>query len=105
VDPATGLPVISLYGESTRPSPESLVDLDAMVFDIPDVGARFYTYIWTLSHVMEVCAEARKPLYVLDRPNPIGGNLDDAEGPLLDEANLSSFVGRWNIPIRYCLTI
>ena len=105
VDPMTGLPVVSLYGKSLRPTRESLADLDAIVYDIPDVGARFYTYIWTLSHVMEAAAEAGKPLYVLDRPNPIGGELEAAEGPMLDEANCSSFVGRWDIPIRYSLTI
>jgi len=105
IDPATLLPVVSLYGQHVRPTPEALADLDAILFDIPDVGTRFYTYIWTLSHVIEACAEAHKPLYVLDRPNPLGGDLDAGEGPILDEANLSSFVGRWNIPIRYSLTI
>ena len=105
LDPLTKLPVVSLYGKSMRPTAESLADLDAIVYDIPDVGARFYTYIWTLSHVMEAAAQARKPLYVLDRPNPIGGDLAAAEGPMLDEERLSSFVGRWNIPIRYSLTI
>ena len=104
-DNATRLPVVSLYGDSLRPSREQLADIDVMLYDIPDVGARFYTYIWTLSHVMEACAQASMPLYVLDRPNPIGGDLDAVEGPMLDEANLSSFVGRWNIPIRYSLTI
>jgi uncharacterized protein YbbC (DUF1343 family) len=105
LDPVTKLPAVSLYGTSMRPTRGSLQDLDAVVYDIPDVGARFYTYIWTLSHVMEAAAEAGKPLYVLDRPNPIGGDLSMAEGPILDEENLSSFVGRWNIPIRYALTI
>jgi uncharacterized protein YbbC (DUF1343 family) len=105
IDPLTGLPVVSLYGSSMRPTQESLQELDAVIYDIPDVGARFYTYIWTLSHVMEAAAEAGKPVYVLDRPNPIGGELSAAEGPMLDEENLSSFVGRWNIPIRYSLTI
>ncbi len=104
-DNPTGLPVVSLYGDSVRPSREQLADIDVMLYDIPDVGARFYTYIWTLSHVMEACAESSKPLYVLDRPNPIGGELDAVEGPMLDETNFSSFVGRWNIPIRYALTI
>jgi uncharacterized protein YbbC (DUF1343 family) len=105
IDPATQLPVVSLYGQKLRPPPVSLADLDAVLYDIPDVGARFYTYIWTLSHVMEACAEAGKPLYVLDRPNPIGADLSMSEGSLLDEQNLSSFVGRWDIPIRYSLTI
>ena len=105
IDHATGLSVVSLYGERVRPSREALEDIHVALYDIPDVGARFYTYIWTLSHVMEACAEFGKPLYVLDRPNPIGGDLDAVEGPMLDERNLSSFVGRWNIPIRYSLAI
>ncbi len=104
-DPATGLPVASLYGDTIRPTPEMLADIDILLYDIPDVGSRFYTYIWTLSHVLEACAENQKSLYVLDRPNPLGGDLSAIEGPMLDEKNLSSFVGRWNIPIRYSLTI
>lgn len=105
LDPITRLPVISLYGQRVRPTRDAIEDLDAILYDIPDVGARFYTYIWTLSHVMEAAAEQGKPVWVLDRPNPIGGDLDAVEGPILDDANLSSFVGRWNIPIRYALTI
>jgi uncharacterized protein YbbC (DUF1343 family) len=105
IDAETGLPVVSLYGQHLRPTPQSLADLDAILFDIPDVGARFYTYIWSLSHVMEAAADAGVTVYVLDRPNPLGGDLNAVEGPLLDERNLSSFVGRWNIPIRYSLTI
>jgi uncharacterized protein YbbC (DUF1343 family) len=104
-DPLTNLPVVSLYGQSTRPPRDKIKDLDILLFDIPDVGARFYTYIWTLSHLLEACAEARKPLWVLDRPNPLGLNLDMAEGPMLDETFVQSFVGRWNMPIRYSLSI
>lgn len=104
IDSLTGLPVYSLYGDSLRPAPEQLAGLDLLLFDIPDVGARFYTYIWTLSYVMEACAEASLPLWVLDRPNPLSGDLAYAEGPMLDEANISTFVGRWNIPIRHSLT-
>lgn len=104
-DPVTGLPVVSLYGDRVRPTPEQLADLDVLVFDIPDCGARFYTYIWTLSHLLEACAEAGKPLIVLDRPNPIGGRLDDAEGPMLDERFVSTFVGRWSMPVRHALTL
>ena len=104
-DTQTGLPVISLYGRHVRPTRDSMDDLDAILYDIPDVGARFYTYIWTLSHLMEAAAETGKPIYVLDRPNPIGGDLDAVEGPMLDEKSLSSFVGRWEMPIRYSLTI
>jgi uncharacterized protein YbbC (DUF1343 family) len=103
-DPLTGAPVYSLYGDRFRPAAEQLAGLDLLLFDIPDVGARFYTYAWTLSHVMEACAEVGLPLWVLDRPNPIGGNLRDTEGPMLDPA-ISTFVGRWNIPIRHSLTL
>ncbi|MBE0540249.1 MAG: DUF1343 domain-containing protein [Verrucomicrobia bacterium] len=104
-DPLTGLPVISLYGERMKPSRASLADLDAVLFDIPDIGARFYTYIWTLWHVLEACAEFRVPLLVLDRPNPLGGELAAAEGPLLDTEKFSSFLGRAKIPIRHSLTV
>src|SRR5688572_3114261 len=105
LDPLTRLSVVSLYGDTHRPAREQLDDLDVVLFDIPDVGARFYTYIWTLSHVLEACADAGKPLVVLDRPNPIGGDLDACEGPMLDEARFSTFVGRWNTPIRHGLTV
>jgi uncharacterized protein YbbC (DUF1343 family) len=103
-DPLTGLPVLSLYGETYRPTPAMLADLDLLLFDIADIGARFYTYIWTLSYVMEGCAAVGLPLWVLDRPNPAGGDLALVEGPILDEARLSSFVGRWAMPIRHSLT-
>ena len=115
LDRLTGLPVYSLYrvapemvqavGATYRPTPAMLTDLDLLLFDIPDIGARFYTYIWTLSHVMEACAEAGLPLWVLDRPNPLGGELTQAEGPSLDEAHISTFVGRWAMPIRHSLTV
>ncbi len=104
IDPVTGLPVISLYGEKLKPSENDLTGLDIIVFDIPDVGARFYTYLWSLTCIMEACAESRKPLIILDRPNPLSGNLLLAEGPMLDEKNCSSFIGRWGIPIRHCCT-
>lgn len=104
IDPVTGLPVTSLYGMTQRPTAEMFADLDAVLFDIPDIGSRFYTYIWTLSHVLEVCAETKTPLYVLDRPNPLSGDLSAVEGPVLDEAFVSTFVGRWAMPIRHSLT-
>jgi len=104
-DPLTGLPVVSLYGATLRPPRETLADLDAVVFDLPDIGARFYTYIWTLSHVLEACAEAGVRLVVLDRPNPLGGDLAAAEGPLLDVQRCGSFLGRAAIPIRHALTV
>lgn len=104
MDSVTGLPVISLYGNSMKPSKEELSDIDAILFDIPDAGCRFYTYLWTLTYVMESCAASNKQLFILDRPNPIGGNLSFVEGPMLDEVRCSSFIGRWSIPIRHSCT-
>jgi uncharacterized protein YbbC (DUF1343 family) len=104
-DIVTGLPVISLYSEKLSPSEEELLDLDLVLFDIPDVGCRFYTYLWTMTYVMEACAKYGKPFMVLDRPNPIGAALENAEGPMLDELNCSSFIGRWNIPLKHCCTL
>jgi uncharacterized protein YbbC (DUF1343 family) len=105
VDPATGLPVISLYGERLKPSEQDLSDIDAVLFDVPDAGCRFYTYLWTMTYVMEACTQFHKTLFILDRPNPTGGNLDLTEGPILDEKNCSSFIGRWPIPIRHTCTL
>ncbi|MCB0064645.1 MAG: DUF1343 domain-containing protein [Caldilineaceae bacterium] len=104
VDQLTGVPVYGLYGSGFGPSQERLAELDLLLFDIADIGARFYTYIWTLSYVLEACAAAQLPLWVLDRPNPLGGDLSKAEGPMLDEAHISTFIGRWAIPIRHSLT-
>lgn len=104
-DRETGLPIMSLYGDRFDPPVELLRDLDYLLVDLPDVGARFYTYIWTLSHVLEACAKTQTRVIVLDRPNPIGGNLEHAEGPLLDEGECASFIGRWSIPVRHSLTI
>ncbi|HEY0083479.1 MAG TPA: exo-beta-N-acetylmuramidase NamZ domain-containing protein, partial [Pyrinomonadaceae bacterium] len=101
-DERTGLPVYSLYGETRRPKPEQLRELDALVFDLQDVGTRFYTYISTLGHVLEEAARARLPVYVLDRPNPIRGN--EMEGPLADADKLSS-TGYHTIPVRHGMTI
>lgn len=100
-DPATGIPVYSLYGAHRKPAPESLQGLDVMVFDIQDVGVRFYTYISTMHYVMEACATAGIPVIVLDRPNPNGYFVD---GPVLDTA-FRSFVGMHPIPIAHGLTI
>lgn len=103
-DALDGVPVRSLYGTGVRPEPRDLTGLDALLVDLPDVGARFYTYIWTISHVLEACADAGVDVVILDRPNPLGGDLDLAEGPMLDE-RCQSFVGRWPIPVRHSLTI
>lgn len=101
-DEATGLPIYSLYGETRRAKPEQLQGLDALVFDIQDIGCRFYTYISTLGLLLEEAAKARLPVYVLDRPNPIGGN--DVEGPIADTDKLS-FTAYHTIPVRHGLTI
>jgi uncharacterized protein YbbC (DUF1343 family)/CubicO group peptidase (beta-lactamase class C family) len=101
-DEATGLPIYSLYGETRRPKQEQLADLDALVFDIQDIGARFYTYISTLGNVMEEAAKAKKPVFVLDRPNPIGGVA--VEGPLADPDKLS-FIAHHRLPVRHGMTI
>lgn len=101
-DPKTGLPIISLYGKNKKPTPEQLKDVDCVLFDLQDVGCRFYTYISTLHYVMEACAEAGIPLVVLDRPNPNGHYVD---GPVLDTAKYRSFVGMHPVPVVYGMTI
>jgi uncharacterized protein YbbC (DUF1343 family) len=104
MDLLTGLPVISLYSNKLAPSEEDLSDIDLVLFDIPDVGSRFYTYLWTLTYVMEACALYQKKLIILDRPNPVSGNMKLAEGPIL-EASQASFIGRWAIPVRHSATL
>jgi uncharacterized protein YbbC (DUF1343 family)/CubicO group peptidase (beta-lactamase class C family) len=101
-DEKTGLPVFSLYGETRRPKPEHLKDLDALVFDIQDIGTRFYTYISTMGYAMEEAAKAKLPLYVLDRPNPITG--EGVEGPVADADKLS-FISYHAIPVRHGMTV
>jgi uncharacterized protein YbbC (DUF1343 family) len=100
-DPVTGIPVASLYGTHKKPEPEELAGIHLMIFDLQDVGVRFYTYISTLHYVMEACAENGIPLIILDRPNPNGGYVD---GPVLRPA-FRSFVGMDPIPVVYGLTI
>ncbi len=101
-DPKYGLPVHSLYGRTRKPTPQMLEGIDVLVFDIQDVGVRFYTYISTMSLAMEAAAECGKRFVVLDRPNPIGGT--KVEGPIL-EPSLASFVGMHAIPVRHGLTV
>ena len=101
VDQVTGLPVISLYGKHRKPTPEDLKGLDLVLFDLQDVGVRFYTYISTLTLVMEACSEAGIPVIILDRPNPNGFYID---GPVLEEG-LESFVGMHPVPVVYGMTI
>lgn len=100
-DIKTGLPIISLYGNSKKPTKEQLSGIDVLLFDLQDVGARFYTYISSLHYVMEACAEYNIPLIILDRPNPNGNMID---GPIL-EKQYSSFVGMHEIPVLHGMTI
>jgi len=100
-DAKTGLPIVSLYGKNKKPSKEQLENIDVVVFDIQDVGARFYTYISTMHYVMEACAENDKKVLVLDRPNPNGHYVD---GPVLD-VKFQSFVGMHPIPIVHGMTV
>lgn len=102
LDPETGVRVHSCYGASHHLPAESLPEFDVFVFDMQDVGARFYTYLYSLSLAMEDCARAHKAVVVLDRPNPLGGEL--VQGSLLDE-RVRSFVGEFAMPTRYALTI
>jgi len=101
-DPRTGIPVYSLYGSTRKPTPEMLEGIDMLLFDMQDVGSRFYTFLYTLSYAMEAAKETGLEIIVLDRPNPI--NAVDAEGKVLD-LKCASFVGRYPIPIRYGMTI
>jgi uncharacterized protein YbbC (DUF1343 family) len=98
----TGLPVYSLYGEVLSPTQRMLAGLDALIFDIQDAGARFYTYIATMGYAMEACAKKGIPFYVLDRPNPINASL--VQGPILD-SNLKSFTGYFSLPVRHGMTV
>ncbi len=98
----TGLPIRSLYGATRKPSKEQLADIDTLVFDIQDIGTRFYTYISTMGLAMEAAAETKKRFVVLDRPNPLGGMR--VSGPMLDD-ELQSFVGFHSLPIRHGMTV
>jgi len=101
-DAATGLPIYSLYGETLRPTDAMLKGIDALVFDVQDAGVRFYTYTTTMAYCMEEAAKRNIAFYVLDRPNPIGGDI--VEGPMLD-ADKTSFTAYFPVPVRYGLTI
>jgi uncharacterized protein YbbC (DUF1343 family) len=101
-DPSTGLTIVSLYGKHRKADAADLKDVDVLIFDIQDAGARFYTYISSLQELMESAAENNKPLIVLDRPNPNGHYVD---GPVLQDTNLRSFVGMQPVPIVHGMTI
>ncbi|MDM5339506.1 DUF1343 domain-containing protein [Fictibacillus enclensis] len=102
IDKKTNLPVYSLYGPTKKPTPEMLKDIDVLVFDIQDVGTRFYTYIYTMAYAMEAAKENNIEFVVLDRPNPLGG--EKVEGPIL-EPKYATFVGLYPIPLRHGMTV
>lgn len=101
-DAVTGLPVYSLYGKTREPTSEMLKDIDVLLFDIQDIGTRYYTYPYTLANVLKAAKRASIPVWVLDRPNPLGGN--KIEGPVLEPA-FASFVGMYPIPVRHGMSI
>lgn len=101
IDPATGIPIISIYGAKKGPTKEDLANIDLVIFDVQDVGARFYTYLSTLKYLMEACALYKKPLLVLDRPNPNGHYID---GPILEMSQVS-FIGIIPIPVVHGMTL
>lgn len=102
IDQATGAPIYSLYGDTREPTPEMLEDVDVLIFDIQDIGARFYTYISTMGYTMQGAAEMDIPYIVLDRPNPLGGEV--TEGFMLEEEH-KSFVGLYPIPVTHGMTV
>ncbi|PEF39992.1 hypothetical protein CON84_07735 [Bacillus sp. AFS094228] len=102
IDEKTGLSVYSLYGKTKKPTPEMLKDVEVLVFDIQDVGTRYYTYIYTMAYAMEAAKENDIPFIVLDRPNPQGG--ESVDGPVL-EPEFSSFVGLYPIPLKHGMTV
>jgi len=104
VDELTGLPIISLYGEKFMPTMDDLAKVEIMLFDIPDAGTRFYTYLWSMTYWIEAAAAYNIPVIILDRPNPLGGSISMSEGPMLDES-VKSFIGRFNIPIKHQCTL
>ncbi|MDN3020118.1 DUF1343 domain-containing protein [Paenibacillus sp. BSR1-1] len=102
IDEKTGVPVYSLYGNTKKPTPEMLSNVDVLLFDIQDVGTRYYTYIYTMALAMEAAKENNIPIIVLDRPNPLSGT--KVEGPVLED-KYSSFVGEYAIPVRHGMTV
>lgn len=104
-DSISGLPIISLYGIKWHPDPEDLKDIEIVLFDLPDIGCRFYTYLWTMTCLMESLGSTDKKMIVLDRPNPLSGIINLSEGPMLNEDTCSSFIGRWSIPLRHSCTL
>ena len=104
IDELTELPVTSLYGNKYMPVAADVNDIDIMLYDIPDAGTRFYTYLWSMTYWMEAAAKYNKQVIILDRPNPLGGSIAMCEGPMLDD-DITSFIGRFNIPIKHQCTL
>ena len=104
IDPLTHLPILSLYGEKYAPTEKDVAEIDILLFDIPDAGTRFYTYLWSMTYWMEAAVRFNKKVIILDRPNPIGANLAMAEGPRLD-ISTASFIGRFDIPVKHQCTL
>jgi uncharacterized protein YbbC (DUF1343 family) len=100
MDPITQLPIISLYGNKFTLDAMDVEDVDVLIFDVPDAGTRFYTFLWSLSYFVEAAAKYNKKVVILDRPNPLSGNFELVEGPILDP-EVSSFIGRFPIPIKH----
>jgi uncharacterized protein YbbC (DUF1343 family) len=105
IDEQTSVPVYSVYGARLAPPDELLTDLDLLLIDLPDIGTRWYTYAWSMTHAIDACARTGTPVAVLDRPNPIGGAFRWCEGPELDETCCASFLGRMRMPVRHSLTL
>ena len=100
IDDVTGKPIISLYGEKMKPTKQDIQDIELLLFDIPDAGTRFYTYLWSLTYFIQTAAENNLKIVLLDRPNPLGGNFELCEGPMLHES-VASFIGRFDIPVKH----
>lgn len=104
IDEITKLPIVSLYQEQQQVNDENIDDLDVLMVDLPDVGVRFYTYLWSMTYFIEAAARKKKKIVILDRPNPLGGAINKSEGPMLSN-NCSSFIGRFNIPVTHYCTL
>jgi len=103
-DALTGLNIISLYGEKMMPTEKDMKGIEILVFDIPDAGTRFYTYLWTMTYLMQAAAQYKIKMVLLDRPNPLSGDFELTEGPMLD-VSVASFIGRFNIPVKHQCTL
>ena len=101
LDSITKLPIVSLYGRSLRPQKNDLEDIETVIIDLPNIGCRFYTYWWTITYLMEACADLGKKIILLDRQNLSRRKSKSTDGPMLDEKNCSSFLGRWSMPLTY----